>query len=363
MNVDDYIQGGVNPEIQFPEIDLAKSHAPGCPPGEMPFIMQPLDFKKVIVFTASHWNPFPPRARFNQFLPKIADDCVGRGPRVALCRLFGYTEKLQGALIQNFKPDYWPKGHVMHHAELVEILRHTPHNLRCGADPATARSWFVGWKAVLAEGLDERPMQYLVAESPDANEGAWVTPDAQKGDGQRVFAGGDVDFYKRYLREREARLAAECGTKLGAMPDPILRAGDAKGFAANMGDGSTKFLELFLRDDQAKDPLLGPMYWRPAKVRATVFDDVHDAGKLVDLFACNWEKPMDATNHPHLLISDACQNTINCLLNWDGKKATLEGRPVNSPYADGVDMLRVLFDLEIPFQDTTSTPTYEGGAW
>ena len=96
---------------------------------------------------------------------------------------------------------------------------------------------------------------------------------------------------------------------------------------------------------------------------ATVWQDVHDAGKLIDLLACDWDKPIGAGNHPHLLVSDACQNFIQCALNWDGKKQTLEGRPVNSPYADGVDMGRVLFDQEIPYLDAEQSCVKGGGAW
>ncbi len=364
-----FLTGGINPEIRFPELDLDKVYVEGVPAGHMPFVMQPLKPEQVVVFSWSHWNPFPPRSAFNRHLPKIADKCVGRGERVSLVRLFGYTKKLAGALIQNFKPDYFPNGHLVKHADLLEILRTTPHNLRHGVDPATARSWFQGWKAVLGNGLDDRPMQYLVWESPNGTEGEWVTPDGEIGDGQRCFAGRDVDTWKTYIRETEAMLIAaikgpksEVQSPKPGDTDPILRSGDARGFASNTGEG-TKYLELFYRDDSAKDPRLAPMVFRPAKVMSTVWQDVHDTGKLIDLFACDWSKPISAENRPHLLVSDACQNFIKCVLNWDGKKQTLEGKPVNSPYADGVDMGRVLFDQEIPFIDENKSGVTGGGAW
>lgn len=360
-----FLTGGINPEIQFPELALDKQYVEGIPPGHMPFVMQPLKAEQVIIFTWSHWNPFTVRAKFNKFLPKTADKAVGRGSRVALIRIFGYTEKLQGSILSNFKPDYFPNGHLIKHEELLEILRVTPHNLRHGVDPATARSWFQGWKAVLANGIDDRPQQYLVWESPNRTEGEWVTADGEIGDGQRAFAGRDVDTWKIYIRETEAMLQNQIGKQKAESrngPDPILRAGDARGFAAQTGEG-TKYLELFYRDDSAKDPRLLPMIFRPAKVMATVWQDIHDAGKLIDLLACDWTKPIDATNHPHLLISDACQNFIQCALNWDGKKQNLDGKPVNSPYADGVDMGRVLFDQEIGYIPPETGQASSGGAW
>jgi hypothetical protein len=357
------IRGGKNPEIQFPELDVnyrnpeAKTdgYVKGCPAGEMPFVMQPLDFNKLIVFTWSQWNPFPPPSKFCRWLPKIADKCVGRGSRTSLCRLFGFTDKLATSLIPNFRADYFPKGHLIRHAELVELLGKTPHNLRHAADPATARSWFQGWKAVLPSGVDDRPMQYLVWESPTVAEGEWVTPDGERGDGQKLFAEKQVDDYKLYIREIEASLGH--ALKPG-QPDPVLRAGDPRGFAANMGDGASKYFELFLRDDSAKDPRLGPMIFRPADIKATVRADVSYDGKLMDLLACDWNRPIDATNRPHLLVSDACQNFIRCVLNC----------PVNepdSPYKDGLDMGRYLFDAEIPYIPPAGEQAgnESGGAW
>ena len=359
------IQGGINPEIQFPEIDLHKGgrdpkewYVKGVPPGEMPFIMQPLDFTKAIVFTWSHWNPFPVRAKCNRFLPKIADKCVGKGHRLSLVRLFGYTDKLATAQVPNFRPDYYPKGHLIRHTELLELLAKEPHNLRCGADPATARSWFIGWKAVLPSGPDDRPMQYLVWESPTVEEGEWVNAEGERGDGQRIHADWQVDDYKLYIREIEAGLGHGCDPRHGG-EDPVLRSGDPRGFAANMGDGSTKLFELYLRDDRAKDPRLGPMIFRAAGIKSTIRQDVSYDGKLMDLLACDWEKPIDATNHPHLLISDACQNTIRCLLNCP------ENEP-DSPYKDGMDMTRYLFDMEIPYLEPRKEgepKAGEGGAW
>ena len=371
--VAEFLTGGINPEIQFPELDLGKSYAPNCPPGHMPFVMQPLKAEQVIVFSWSHWNPFAPVSKFNPHLPKIADKCVGRGSRISLIRLFGFCEKLAGTLLSNFKAEYYPNGHLIKHAELLELLAKEPHNLRHGVDPATARSWFNLWKAVLKNGLDERPMQYLVWESPNVTEGEWVTPDEGIGDGQRIYGGRDVDFYKIHCREIEAMLARSIygdkipagyvgGLKGSFHPDPVWRAGDPRGFANQTGEGS-RYFELFFRDDAAKDARLAPMIFRPASVRSTVSGDVGGEGKLIDLLACDWSKPISAENHPHLIVSDACQNFIKCSLNWDGRKQTIEGKVVNSPYADGVDAARVMFDLELPYQEPDNGENKTGGAW
>jgi hypothetical protein len=348
-----FLTGGINPKLAFPEIDLKKDYdIEGCPPGHMPFVMQPLKHKQVIIFTWSHWNPFTVRSDFNSLVPKAADKCVGRGHQESLMRLFGYTKDSAISQIPNFRADYYPKGHLIKHRDLLEILAKEKHNLHCGADPATARSWFIGWKAVLPNGVDDRPMQYLVWESPTVQEGEWVTPNGERGDGQRVFAKMQVDEYKLYIRETEASLNHPL---VPGQPDPVYRVGDPRGFAASLG--GFKLFELFLRDDSAKDPLLAPMVFRPAACKPTIHEDVRDLGKLMDLFACDWDKPIDASNHPHLLISDACQNFIRCVLNAP------ENDP-QSPFKDGVDMGRYLTDLEIHYMPPAGElgkPT--GGAW
>jgi hypothetical protein len=196
-------------------------------------------------------------------------------------------------------------------------------------------------------------MQYLCWESPNSDEGEWVTPDGEKGDGQRLFAQQQVDDYKLYIREIEAQLG--CGLEAGK-EDPVLRAGDPRGFAASLG--GVKLFELYLRDDSASDPRLGPMVFRPAETKSTIRQDVTYDGKLMDLLACDWDKPIDASNHPHLLISDACQNTIRSLINCP------ENEP-DSVWKDPLDMTRYLFDLEIPYlpPKPDGQTGAGGGAW
>ncbi len=198
-------------------------------------------------------------------------------------------------------------------------------------------------------------MQYVLWESPTVQEGEWVTPDGERGDGQTVFAENQVDDYKLYIREIEAGLGV---VPLADGTDPVLRSGDPRGFAANMGDGHTKFFELYLRDDSARDPRLAPMIFRPAGVKATIRQDVTYDGKFMDLLACDWSKPIDATNHPHLLISDACQNFIRSILNCPENAAS------DDPLKDPMDCGRYAFDMEIPYIAPESKVGGDrGGSW
>jgi hypothetical protein len=181
-------------------------------------------------------------------------------------------------------------------------------------DPATARSHAILWKAVFPPEIDDRSVQIVVGESPAPRDGEWVTADGMAGDAQKAFSEFGVDDYKKHIRECEATMAL----------DVLRRKGDPRAFGTEQmqAEGGMTYFELFARDDSGRDAGCGTMFFEPAKIRATITDDLQDAGKLVDLLACDWEKEINATNHPHLLISDACQNLITCLLNWDGTAKT-----------------------------------------
>lgn len=346
------LPGSPNPEIQFPELKMDEVYAPGCPPGHLPVVMQPRDARKVALFTWSHWNCFPPRSLYNKHIPKIADKVVGKGKRLALVRLFGYTEQTTNCKLQNFVPDYFPKGHLLHHEDVLKRLAAQPHSDYMADDPATARSHAMLWKAVFPPELDDREVQIIVNESPGAGDGEWVTTDGTMGDGQTVFAQYGIDDYKRLIREIEADLKLEV----------IRRKGDPRAFATEQmqSEGGLTYFELFARDDSATDPALAPLCFEPAKVRQTISEDLNDAGKLVDLLACDWDKPIDASNHPHLLISDACANLINCWLSWDGS-SKVDGK--QNPFKDFVDVSRYITDEYTPFIDMTKSEKRGGGGW
>lgn len=356
-------RGRINPEIQFPELKLTEAYVKGCPAGHMPFILQPLDQNQVAVFCFSNSNPFPPRSKFNRFLPSIADKCVGRGKRIALIRLFGWADAVSGSKVPNFRPDYFPKGHLLRHEDALARLAQK-HTLYCGDDCATARSHAVLWKAVFAPGLDDRSEEIIVGESPTRGEGEWVDINGEAGDGQRLYREYTSKEYKTLLRTRELE---EFGVKFDEKNwlDPVLRQGDPRGFANEQetSEGKLRFFEIYQQDDSAADPLRFPMTWRPASVARTIEKDMLALGKCADLLACDWDKPVDATNHPHQLISDRCENLIHCLVNWDGL-ASVAGKPnTPNPYKDFVDVWRYINDGQTPYLDLSVSNVTGGGGW
>ncbi len=343
----------IDPEIQFPELKLDQKYAEGCPPGHMPFIVRPRDPRKIVFYSWSSWNPFPPRALFNKKLPRISDKCVGKGRALALVRLFGYTNATTKCKIPNFKAAYFPEGHLLKHDEVMRRLKEYKHSDYMSDDGATARSHALLWKAVFPTEIDDRSTEIICCERPGAECGEWVTPEEKAGDAQTAYAQYAIDDYKRLIRETESEMGL----------DVVRRKADPRGFSAEqMGNqGGLTFYELFARDGTDQDPILSPMFFEPAKCRTTISEDLLEAGKLVDLLACDWEQPITAMNRPHLLISDQCINTIHCWSNWDGTSRVAGGSA--NPYKDFVDCSRYLCDEATPFLDPGESRITAGAGW
>ena len=370
--------GGVNPALRFPELDPGAEYVRGCPKGHLPVVLQPLSPGWRVVFNWSHWNPFSPKSATYPNLPKIADNCVGRGFRVSLVRLFGYTEASADCMIPSFRADYWPKGNILRHGETLERLRAKPWTLYCADDPANARSHFLLWKAVFAPEFDERSLNLIIAESPTVAEGRWINTDGARGEGAELYKEVGVDWYKRYIRRREAgiieevkRLKAEGESEAGTsnierrtpnfeLPAESFRyIGDPYAFnnQAPTSDGTSKFMELFWRDDSGLDPLLAELEFSGAVIPRSEHMKQIEYGleKLGDLFACDWHKEISAVNRPHLLIDETCENLIECIVSWDGD--------TKGPAKDPVDTLRYVCDNQSDYVDPRAPEVTGGGPW
>lgn len=327
-------RGAVNPALTFPELSLDEVQVKGCPAGHMPYIMQPLDFAQGVIFTWCHWNPFlPTGGRWNPKMPALFDKCVGRAKWQVRVRLFGWVEKLAGCRIANFDPNV----HVIPHERIEKLLKEGRLTTYMAADPATARSYFLAWKGVDADGNE-----YLFDESPRITEGEWVAADGAPGDGQKVFAGMGSNWYKRHIREREREHGIEAEKRFG---DPR-----AFATAAAHADGGVNLFELFGADGE--QPEEEAMTFYPAKIRQTVDMDLE---MVVTKLAYDTQRPLTPENQPRLYISDRCQNIVRCWLNWDGKQ--------DSPFKDGVDAPRYLFCEETPYQDPNVPAVVGGGGW
>ena len=331
--------GSRDNRIIVPELDMAALQVKGCPPGHMPYIMQPLDPHGVVIFMWTQWNPFLPRSADNPAVPSLFDKCKGKSRVTVRIRLFGWAEKLTGCQFPQFNTNV----HVVEHAKVMEMLKDKKLTVYHADDPAMARSHFMLWAGVDAQGR-----AFVFDESPRLEEGEWVADDGEKGDGARVYAGRGVNFYKQYIRARE--------TEHGQAA--IRRKGDPRAFAteAAAAEGGKSLFELFAEPDPAdpENAVTAPLPFEPAKVRARISFEVE---VLNNLLAFDENKPISVENEPRLYINDRCQNLIRALLNWDPAQGE------TSPWKDPIDCLRYLFDEELVYVDPNVPDIVGGRGW
>lgn len=327
-------RGRAAPEILIPELKHEEVQVKGCPPGHMPFLMQPLDPNKGVVFMWTQWNVFLPRDKKNQAIPSVFDKAVGKSKGTVRVRLFGWAEKTSDCQFPNFNASV----HVVS-PERVPAEGTDYHS----ADPAMARSYFMLWVRV-----DSWGRKFVYDESPRMEEGEWVTADGNRGDGQKLYAGRGSRFYKQYIRTREHEHGRQ----------PIRRKGDPRAFAMKSAadDGGKNLFEIFQSAD-AHEPNsedFAPMYFEPAMVRNRIALEIE---VLNDAFAYDESRELSVENEPRLFISERCQNLIQAIVNWHPDQGE------DSPWKDPIDALRYLFDEDLPYIDPKIPEVVGGRGW
>ena len=323
--------GGRNPSIVVPELSMEEVQVKDCPPGHMPYIMQPLNPAQAVVFLWTQWNVFLPRSKNNPTVPALFDKCLGKSKATVRTRLYCWAERLSGCQFPQFNPN-------------VHIL--TPDRLpREGTDyhstdPQMARSYFMLWARVDALGR-----KFVFDEFPRyGEEGAWVSDDGDAGDGQRMFAGRGINFYKETIRAREVTHGREA----------TRRKGDPRAFATEAAakDGGQSLFELFLNDGGTPDT--APLFFEPAKVRQTIMLDLE---KVNDELSYKEDEPISVINEPRLYVMENCQNLIRAMFNWSPDQGS------DSPWKDPIDALRYLFDEPLYYVDPAVPEVVGGRGW
>lgn len=317
--------------LVIPELKPDEVLVEGCPPGQMPYILQPLDKNKGVICFWTQWNPFLPN------LEKLFQKARGRSKSEVKCRLFGWTEKMAGSYFPGFNPQVHVVPDALVPAEGTDYM---------ADDPGEAKSHFLLWLRV-----DRMGRKWVFDESPRGEgEGEWVTPDGGKGDGQRLFAHRGVLWYQDYIRGREAEHVIEraaAGASIGeAEREEPIRYGDPRYFAtkAASAEGGTSLLELHLMTDN-------PMVFLMPGVKRTAREDIAIINEWLD-----WdeEAPRTVLNEPKLFIAERCQNLIRAIINL-----TVDMK-ADDPNWDPIDPLRYLAVMDPQFNDPAA-PDFVGG--
>ena len=335
--------GFADPALKIPELKLDEVQVKGLPAGHMPYLMQPLDIAQGVIFLWTHWNPFQPNSKLDPNLPAIADKARGKSKLTVRMRLFGWAEKLSGCQFPAFNPNV----HVINHEKIEEMLKGKKLTSFLAGDPATARSYFLLWL-----GMDRLGRMFIFDESPRKAEGEWVTDDGDKGDGQRLYGGRGVNFYKQYIRAREREHGVQA----------LRRFGDPRAFAteAAAAEGGRSLFELFADEGEGEiTPATEGMFWEPAKVMRSLAAEAAcgSLDKINDAFSYDADKEITVENEPKLYISERCENLIRALLNWDPAQGE------KSPYKDPVDVLRYLFGEQLYYSDPDVPEVIGGRGW
>lgn len=351
--------------LDIPELRLDEEQVKGCPVGHMPYILQPLNERQAVICFWTQWNWYLPdlRAMFSK--------CVRQPKHKVRVRLFGWVEKIAGSPFPMFNPNV----HVVPHERIEKMMKEGALTLYNSCDPATARSYFLLWN-----GVDYLGRNFIVDESPRTTDGEWVTAEGERGDGQYIFAGRGVDWYKQHIRRRERELFSGVKEKektTSPRPSPpsdggegenqvdnrpewlrssYTRVGDPRAFATEAAskEGGKSLMELFADVDpkDAGNPELARMDFEPARVGRRIGVEIE---KINDLLSYDDGKPISVENEPHCYISDRCVNLITALVNWN------EDQGEDSPYKDPIDTLRYLHAKEMRFIDPSGRVKTRGG--
>lgn len=311
--------------LVVPELKAGEVLVEGCPPGHMPYILQPLDKSKGVICFWMFWNPFLPN------VGKLFDKARGRSKAEVKCRLYGWTEKMSGSYFPGFNPQVHVVDESLVPAEGTDFM---------ADDPGTAKSHFLLWLRV-----DRLGRKWVFDESPRGEgEGEWVTADGEKGDGQRCYAHRGVEWYQDYIRERESWHNADA--QRPADYEEPTRYGDPRFFVtrAASAEGGTSLLELHALTEM-------PMVFLMAQVKRTAMQEIEIINDWLD-----WdeEKPRSVENEPKLFISSRCQNLIRAMVNL-----TIDAKD-DDPHWDPVDCLRYLAVMN-PQYSEPGAPDFTGG--
>ena len=338
--VHEYMAGGVVQSGRpAPLLPASQVHVPGCPPGEMPYVLQPFRKNARAICFHTECNPFGGYAQ----LVKMLD---GKTRAEVKIRAYGWAERLEGRTFPKFDPGI--------HGVPAEKIP-AAGTRYCVADPAGSKNWFIKWYLV-----DDLGRVFLYREWPDLERfGEWALPgekaDGKPGPAQTLEAGRSITGYKRLILEAEGWRwnGKEWEEGPGAeriherLIDPRLG-----GAAVPSAEEGTSIISL-MADEQrdAEGRLAGPpMDWTPAP-GVSIEEGIQSINDWLD-----WDDraPLTALNCPRYYVSTACGQTLYALLEYTGRDG------LKGALKDVVDPDRYLFRAG-PERVTETTYLASGG--
>lgn len=283
----------------------------------LPIMQESLSIDSCAIYYAwTSSNPFTDWPEFNK-LNASADKAT------ILARAYGVPTKSVSSAFPLFSKEYAPLGNVIKHEDLPWLNRKpnkhgtiTPYPVTrfMALDPAGSKNWAMGWVAIDAAGT-----WYIYAEWPDESYGDWALPGDKAGPAQKGLGFG-IAKYVETIKQVEDNL------------EPFERIIDPRlGNAETQGKEGARTL---ISDLEENGLTFIPA---PAASSDSNKGEIEDGLQLIsNLLAYDTTKPIDSMNHPHLYISDRCQNFIYCMSEYTAKLGTHEATK------DFVDLIRYM---------------------
>lgn len=305
----------------------------GCPPGHMPYILQPRQSNRAVICFFTEWNPY---LDFEDFKATLE----GKTVREIKIRAYGWADKLVGNTFPKFgEVNLIPRTKVPEKGTNYLV-----------ADPGGAKSWFLTWVRVTPAGH-----WIIYREWPDISYGEWAEPggehsgrrqwDGKPGPAQQGGAGMGIKSLKKLILQLEGAVIRDGDwdyTDWEEIEERIIdpRAGAAQ--VPGMEDG-TSIIDQMLDehwDDETKTTLPA-MDFIPAPSSR-----INEGIELInDLLDYNRDAPVSAMNCPRLYLASDCQQTEFSLREWTGQ----DGEKGASK--DPIDNLRYAAKRELAYVD------------
>jgi len=324
--------------LPAPLLEQDAIHVQGCPPGEMPYIMQPFRKNARVISFHGSMNPF---GGFEQVV-KMLENKPTTDIKI---RAYGWADKMDGGVFNRFDD----KVHVV---KPDKIPREGTRFMTC--DPAGNKNWFLKWHLI-----DDIGRVFLYREWPDFKTyGEWALPgnkpDGMPGPAQTSGMGKSILAYKKLILEAEGWVYDdEIGTWLGSKSEKIYerlidpRFGGANVPSIEEGTNIITLMEEEQRDKEGR--AVGPsMIFIPAPGT-----NIEEGIQLInDYLDFNGEQEVNAMNCPRYYISEACQQTIYAFMEYTGRDG------LRGAMKDVVDCDRYLFKRgPMPMNDVLMTAT------
>lgn len=319
-----------------------------CPRGSMPYIEQPIQDERGVIYFFSKWNPLA------NCYESVKQSCAGKASDYVERNAYGYARDSRGRCFPLFgeyniiKPEHLPD-----HGENY-----------CLCDPAGERNWCFLWVRVLG-GL--RPVYYVYREWPDAQTyGEWAMPaqkqpkgeNARQWDGvpgpAQVSVGYGIVEYKRLLMKLEEirtmegerdpyrkRLMQDMMKNPGRfreireeITDRIMDSRAAS--SEHAAEKGASCITFDMAKEHRKEEFgydLPPIYWFPAPG----VQEQDGISAINDLLLYNNEQEIVAgLNEPRLFISERCLNLIWAINHYTGRGGQ------KGACKDWIDLLRYM---------------------